>query len=84
MHKPEGMVMYIRLAISAHVITNTLHFGKSNENCPNLKTTTQLLYIVTDLIVIVEGYFNVSIIAFANIYLTYPILVILIMRSFSH
>ena len=44
----EGTGIYIRQISSAHVTTDIYHFEHSNKNHPNLKTTAQLLYIVTD------------------------------------
>ena len=40
--------MYIRQIPSAHVISNIYHFQHSIKICPNMKVTSQLLYVVTD------------------------------------
>ena len=44
---PKGECIYIRQSMSVCVITNILHFRHS-QICPNLVTTEQPLYIVTD------------------------------------
>ena len=44
--KGAGIYIYIRQILSAHIITTTYHLGQYNKNCPNLKTTAQLLFIV--------------------------------------
>ena len=54
--------------------------------CPNPKFSTQLAYIVTDtdtVTAIVGGIFNIFI-TFPNVYITFPIAVILIMGLYSH
>ena len=44
---PEGECVYTRQSMSACVITNMLHL-QHYKICPNLKSTAQLAYIVTN------------------------------------
>ena len=43
----EDECVYIRQSTSACVITNMLHF-RHYKICPNLKSTAELAYIITD------------------------------------
>ena len=79
---PEGECIYIRQSTSACAITNMLHFWYY-KNLPNLKSTAQLAYIVTDIDSDCGRYYNVFI-AFPNVYMMYSIAVILIMGLYSH
>ena len=73
--RPESMGIYIRQMPSPHVI---YHFRYSNKNLLNLKTTAQLLYLVTDVNCDCRKFFNISI-TFPNVSLTY-----LIIRCFDY
>ena len=86
---PEGECVYIRQSTSACVITNMLHF-QHYKTCPNLKSTTQLAYIVTDADYDCGRYFNVFItftnvsMTFPNVSMMFPIVFISIMGVYSH
>ena len=53
------------------------------KTCPNLKSTAQLAYTVTDVHCDCGRYFNVFI-TFPNISMTYPLVLVLIMALYSH
>ena len=76
---------YIRQSTSACVITNNhaVYAHGTLKICPNLKWTTQLVFIVTDADCDCGRYFNIFI-TFPNISMMYPIAVILIMGLYSH
>ena len=71
----------IRQSMSACIITNVIL--PALKICPNLKSTAQLAYIVTDTDSDCVRFFNVFIM-FPNISMTYPITVISIMGLYSH
>ena len=79
---PEGECIYTRQSTSACVITYMLHF-QHYRICPNLKSTVQLGYIVTNTDNDCGRYFNVFIM-FSNVSMTFTITFISIMGSYSH